>query len=571
MKKRVKGSEAVLLALMQEGCDTIFGYPGGTIIPIYDDLYRYADKIKHILVRHEQGAVHAAEGYARSTGKTGVCMATSGPGATNFVTGIADAKLDSTPIVCISAQVNAEKLGTDFFQEADIIGITLPITKWSHQITSASEICETIAKAFYIARSGKPGPVVISITKNAETELTDFEYDKKELLKEIIKEPAMPDERLINKAAFLINNAEKPLIIAGQGIILSGAEKELAEISGKGNIPVATTLMGLSAIPTSNPMFVGRVGMHGNLAPNAMTQEADVIIAAGMRFSDRVTGNIKGYAPRAKIIHIEIDPSEIDKNVRAYLPLTGDVKAILASIIPQIKTTDRSSWMDFAKKKNKEEFAKIVEPGTTEKGCGEILMGQVIKEISQKSGGKSIIVTDVGQNQMFTARYLSFEKERSWITSGGLGTMGFGLPAAIGAKAGNPHREVIAIIGDGGFQMTMEELGTIMQCHINIKIVLMNNSFLGMVRQWQELFYDKRYSNTELENPDFQEIAQAYGIRHKRVSDCGKLNESIDDMLACKGPYFLEIIVKKEENVFPMVPAGADLNNIILGKTTNDK
>lgn len=559
--KRLRGTTALLQSLMAEGVDTIFGYPGGTIMPLYDDLYNYTDKINHILVRHEQGAVHAAEGYARSTGKVGVCMATAGPGATNFVTGIADAMMDSTPVVCITAQVNADKLGTNFFQEADMISITLPITKWSYQVTKASEIPETIAKAFYIAKSGKPGPVVISLTKNAQVEMSEFSYNKEELIKEIkINESDVKCEDL-DAAAELLNNAKKPLIIAGHGVTIADADETLRELCEKGNIPVAATLMGISVMNSYHPNYIGAVGMHGNIAPNRMTQEADVIMAVGMRFSDRVTGEIKGYAPKAKIIHVEIDRSEINKNVRAHLPLRGDAGKILEELNKRIKFVERKEWFDFAHELMAEEDKRIFNPklNSTE----EILMGQVVAKITEFTKGQAIIVTDVGQNQMFSARYSKFRQHKSFITSGGLGTMGFGLPAAIGAKVGNPNRQVIAILGDGGFQMNIQELGTIMQSGIDVKIVLLNNSFLGMVRQWQELFFNRRYSFTHLDNPDFQQLVSSYKITAAKISKPSEIEESVKQMLESDGAYFLEVQVKEEENVFPMIPAGATLDEMM--------
>lgn len=559
--KRLRGTTALLQSLMAEGVDTIFGYPGGTIMPLYDDLYNYTDKINHILVRHEQGAVHAAEGYARSTGKVGVCMATAGPGATNFVTGIADAMMDSTPVVCITAQVNADKLGTNFFQEADMISITLPITKWSYQVTKASEIPETIAKAFYIAKSGKPGPVVISLTKNAQVEMSEFNYNKEELIKEIkINESDVKCEDL-DAAAELLNNAKKPLIIAGHGVAIADADETLRELCEKGNIPVAATLMGISVMNSYHPNYIGSVGMHGNIAPNRMTQEADVIMAVGMRFSDRVTGEIKGYAPKAKIIHVEIDRSEINKNVRAHLPLIGDAGKILEELNKRIKFVERKEWFDFAHELMAEEDKRIFNPklNSTE----EILMGQVVAKITEFTKGQAIIVTDVGQNQMFSARYSKFRQHKSFITSGGLGTMGFGLPAAIGAKVGNPNRQVIAILGDGGFQMNIQELGTIMQSGIDVKIVLLNNSFLGMVRQWQELFFNRRYSFTHLDNPDFQQLVSSYKITAAKISKPSEIEESVKQMLESDGAYFLEVQVKEEENVFPMIPAGATLDEMM--------
>lgn len=566
MKKyeNIKGTEALLISLIENGVDTIFGYPGGTIMPFYDDLYDHADKINHILVRHEQGAVHAAEGYARSTGKVGVCVATSGPGATNFVTGIADAMMDSTPIVCITAQINADKLGTNFFQEADMVGITRPITKWNYQITSASEIAETMARAFWIAKSGKPGPVVISITKNAQTERTDFCYNPEELLKGVATEKPKATEEEIRKAAEMLNGAKRPLIVAGHGVVIANAEKELEELAEKGNIPVATTLLGISALPSDSEKLVGTVGMHGNIAPNAMTQEADVLLAVGMRFSDRVTGETHGYARKAKIIHIEIERAEIDKNIKSDLAINADAKETLGQIAKLIEYRDRQEWFDFAKKENDYEYQKIIAPELN--SSDYISMGQVVAKVSQKTDAGAIVVTDVGQNQMFSARYSKFKHSRSWVTSGGLGTMGFGLPAAIGAKIGNPEREVVAIVGDGGFQMNIQELGTVMQSKIGVKIVLMNNHFLGMVRQWQELFYDKRYAFTRLDNPDFQKVASAYSIASERVLNPADLDGAVERMLKSPGAYLLEVAVKEEENVFPMIPAGATLSGIIYEK-----
>lgn len=571
IRKKVRGTEALLLSLIAEGTDTIFGYPGGTIMPFYDDLYHYSDQINHILVRHEQGAVHAAEGYARSTGKAGVCIATAGPGATNFVTGIADAMLDSTPLICITAQVNADKLGTNFFQEADTIGITLPITKWSYQITGADEIPQVMAKAFYIARSGRPGPVVISVAKNAQVETTDFAYDQVELLKDLVSKDkrAAADgasEEDIARAASAINAAERPLIIAGQGVTISGAENELAELARRGNIPVATTLLGISCIPSADPLYVGKVGMHGNIAPNKMTQEADLIIAAGMRFSDRVTGETHGYAPKARIIHIEIDRAEVNKNIRADLPLIGDAKNILARLNRAgIESRPREEWFGFARKEAEAEYERIIAPELSG-GGKRIRMGQVIDRITKAACDEAIIVTDVGQNQMFAARYARFKNKRSWITSGGLGTMGFGLPAAIGAKTGNPDRNVVAILGDGGFQMNIQELGTVMQSGIGVKIVLLNNTYLGMVRQWQELFFGKRYSFTHLDNPDFQQILAAYRIPARKVTDPQELEEAVSWLFSTDGPAFLEAAVLEEENVFPMIPAGATLDDMIYDK-----
>lgn len=558
-KKRIKGTEALLLTLIEQGVDTIFGYPGGTIMPLYDELYNFTNKINHILVRHEQGAVHAAEGYARATGKVGVCFATAGPGATNLVTGIADAMMDSTPLVCITAQVTADMLGTNFFQEADTISITIPITKWSYQITKASEIQEIVAKAFFIASSGRPGPVLISFTKNAQMEKAEYEFTRYDF---ISKQTDNIEDSSIERAAEMINRSERPLLLAGQGVIISNAEKELAEFVEKSNIPVATTLMGLSAIPSDHRLFVGFVGMHGNLAPNLMTQESDLIIAVGMRFSDRVTGNTSRYAPKAKIIHIDIDKAEFNKTVGADLTIQGDARKVLELLRKGVDFKNRNEWKKFAENKWELENRTIIRK-LLEKRGDSISMAQAVDKIAQVSEGKAVIVTDVGQNQMFAARYSKFINKRSLITSGGLGTMGFGLPAAMGAKLGVPDRQVVAILGDGGFQMSIQELGTIMQSQIGLKIVLLNNSFLGMVRQWQELFFEHRYSFTDMINPDFIKIAEAYKIPAFRVEKFSDLEYAVREMYSSEGPYLLEVIVEKEENVFPMVPNGASLSDII--------
>lgn len=564
--KKIKGSEVLLLTLLEEGVKDIFGYPGGTIMSFYDDLYYYKDKLNHILVRHEQGAVHAAEGYSRSTGKVGVCVATGGPGATNFVTGIADAMMDSTPVVCITAQVNADKIGTNFFQEADMVNITKPITKWNFEVTAASQMKEALVKGFYYAQSGKPGPVVISITKNALTEVTEYTPGLEEFLKKIEQPAPKIDMEAIEKAADLINTAEKPLIIAGHGIILSGAEKELLELSEKGDIPVTSTLMGLSAIPSNFKNYLGMTGMHGNVAPNRMTQQADCILAVGMRFSDRVTGELRGYAKKAKVIHIEIDPKEINKNVPVEVEINADAKEALALLLEKVRRAKHEEWMNFGMKELKTEYDRIRHYEINNKG-EMILMGEVVDKIANATGGNAIIVADVGQNQMFTARYSRFSRTKSWITSGGLGTMGFGLPASVGAKVGNPDREVIVVMGDGGFQMNIQELGTIMQSKVGVKMVLMNNTYLGMVRQWQELFCNERYSFTHLINPDFVEIASAYHIPAKRVTKPEEVDAAVKAMLETPGPYFLEVNVKEMENVFPMIPPGATLDGLIYDKS----
>ena len=557
---KMNGAQAIIDALLAEGVDTIFGYPGGGIMPFYDELYKNQDKINHILVRHEQAAVHAAEGYARSCGKVGVCVATAGPGATNLVTGIADAMMDSTPVVCITAQVQKEGLGASSFQEADIISITLPITKWNFEVTSAEEIAPAMAKAFRIAQSGRPGPVVISITKNAQTGMTDFQYERQE----VQKEGQLQDD-VLTKAVSWINTSRRPLVIAGHGITLSGAEDALDAFVTKAGLPVATTMMGLSCIPSDHPNYIGCVGMHGSHAPNRMTQEADLIIAVGMRFSDRVTGNPTGYAPKARIIHIEIDPVEIGKVIRADLPIVGDARVVLETLNERnLQCIPRGEWWTMAREVASKEAVQLTAAQLTD--SNGLTMALTVQRISMHVGNNKIVVTDVGQNQMFAARFSYFSDRRSWISSGGLGTMGYGLPAAIGAKVANPDKTVIVFMGDGGFQMNIQELGTILQSKIGVKMVLMNNSWLGMVRQWQELFYDRRYSATELVNPDFQKIAQAYGIPSARVSSLDELDEAIENMMQTDGPFLLEACVMPGENVFPMIPAGATIDKIFIDK-----
>ena len=556
----MNGAQAIIDALIEEGVDTIFGYPGGGIMPFYDELYKNGDKINHILVRHEQAAVHAAEGYARSSGKVGVCVATAGPGATNLVTGIADAMMDSTPIVCITAQVQKEGLGASSFQEADVISITLPITKWNHEVTSAEEIGPILAKAFRIAQSGRPGPVVISITKNAQTEKVDFTYEK-----EPVRQTSKLSKETLKIAAEWISSAQKPLVVAGHGVIISRAEDALDEFVTKAGLPVATTMMGLSAIRSDHPNYVGCVGMHGSHAPNRMTQQADLIIAIGMRFSDRVTGNAKGYARNARIIHIEIDPVEIGKAVRADLPVVADAREALEALNQAgIKGQPRPDWWAFAREVAAKEAVRLTATQLAE--SNGLTMASVVQRISMLAGNNKIVVTDVGQNQMFAARFSYFADRRSWISSGGLGTMGFGLPAAIGAKVANPDKTVIVFMGDGGFQMNIQELGTILQSNVGVKMVLMNNSWLGMVRQWQELFYDKRYSFTHLANPDFQKVAQAYGIPSARVTSLDDLDGAIEQMLSTDGAFLLEACVGEGENIFPMIPAGATIDKIFMDK-----
>ena len=531
-------------------------------MPVYDELYKYSDQIHHVLVRHEQGATHAAQGYARSSGRVGACIATSGPGATNLITGIADAMIDSTPIVCITGQVPKHLLGSDAFQETDVMGITIPVTKWSFQITDASEIPEVFAKAFYVAKSGRPGPVVIDITKNAQFGELDYHYEPCEVVKTYVSRPDVARNEL-QEAADLINSAERPYILFGQGVILSEAEAELKEFVEKAGIPAAWTIMGLSAMNTDHPLNVGMLGMHGNYGPNVMINECDVMIAIGMRFDDRVTGNLDKFAKQAKVIHIEIDRAEIDKNVKTDVALVGDAKEVLNHLTPLVNQNSHEAWHQKFKDCDVMEFDKVIKDECSPTD-GMMTMGEVIKNINQHTQGEAIIVTDVGQHQMVACRYAEFTKSKSNITSGGLGTMGFGLPAAIGAKLGAPERQVIAVVGDGGIQMTIEELGVILQTDVHVKIVLLNNEFLGMVRQWQQLFFDKRYSATEMVNPDFQKIAEAYKIESKRIEDRADLDQTIQEMLDHDGAYFLEVMVGKENNVFPMVPSGAGVSEIRL-------
>lgn len=565
-KRNITGAEALLLSLLEEGVTDLFGYPGGAIIPLYDKLYDYTDRLNHILTRHEQGAVHAAQGYARATGRVGVCMATSGPGATNLITGIADAMVDSTPLVCITAQVAASLLGTDAFQEADIISMTIPVTKWNHQVTSAAELPETIAKAFYIARTGRPGPVVIDITKNAQTEILDsFVYTPCTGLRSYLPEPEVRDEA-VARAVELIDASRRPLMITGQGVMLSGGEAEAARLAERCAIPVATTLMGLSAVPTSHPLFVGRVGMHGNVAANEMTQQADLLIAVGMRFSDRVTGDVSHYAPDARIIHIDIDAAEHGKIVKPDVSICGDARKALSALADKAAPrTERREWMETAREAYERERRYVIE-GCISPAEGDITMGEAVDKVASVCGGEAIIVTDVGQHQMFASRYSRLNRPRSFITSGGLGTMGFGLPAAIGAKVGCPDREVVLFVGDGGLQMTVQELGTVMQSGIAVKIAVLDNGYLGMVRQWQQLFFESRYSFTSLADPDFTILASAYGIASRRVSARDSLEEAVREMLAHDGPYLLDIAVEREGNVFPMVPAGKSISNLIFSE-----
>ena len=561
----ISGSVAVLESLIAENVTTIFGYPGGAIMPIYDALYDYADKLNHILVRHEQGGIHAGQGYARTSGDVGVVFATSGPGATNLVTGLADAMIDSTPLVCITGQVFAHLLGTDAFQETDVINITTPVTKWNYQVTDATEIPAVLAKAFYIARSGRPGPVLIDITKNAQLQKFDYEgYTKCTHIRSYRPSPIIRNE-YVEAAAKLINEAERPFVIFGQGVILGKAEKEFKAFIEKAGVPSAWTILGMSAIPTDHPLAVGMLGMHGNYGPNLLTNECDVLIAVGMRFDDRVTGRLDKYAKQAKVIHLDIDPSEIDKNVKTTVPVWGDCKETLPMLTALVEQKVYPQWLQkFADCMNKETEKVITEE--LDPTTDILTMGEVIKLVNELTNGDAIIVTDVGQHQMVACRYAKYNQTKSNVTSGGLGTMGFALPAAIGAKFGDPKRTVVAVIGDGGFQMTLQELGTIMQFDIDIKILILNNQFLGMVRQWQELFHEKRYSFTDITSPDFIQLAKAYHIEGQSVIDRKDLKAALTTMLNHKGSYLLEVMVGKENNVFPMVPQGKGVAEVVLSK-----
>jgi acetolactate synthase-1/2/3 large subunit len=558
----ITGADALLRCLIEEGVDTIFGYPGGAIMPVYDKLLDYEDKITHILTRHEQGAAHAAQAYAMVSGKTGVCFATSGPGATNLVTGIANAFLDSVPVVFITAQVVSSLIGTDAFQETDILGVSMPVTKWNAQVKKSQDIPDTIAKAFFIARSGRPGPVLIDIAKDAQFDMLDFKYKKCNYLRSY--NPNIPlHTRAIESAAIMINHAEKPLILAGHGVLLSKAENMLLKFAEKTGIPVALTLLGLSAFPSEHRLYAGLLGMHGNYGANMLTNESDLIIAIGMRFDDRVTGNLKKYAKKARIIHIEIDEAEINKNVIVDVEINNDAGEVLEHLIPLVKEKSYPAWIREFRICDKTEYDKVIKEETKPEK-GRLKMGEVVRLVSELTHGDAIIVTDVGQNQMSVARYCKFSKPNSFVTSGGMGTMGFGLPASIGARIGQPEKQVVAFLGDGGFQMTIQELGTILHYDIPVKIIVMNNEFLGMVRQWQDMFFSKRYASTKMVNPDFVAIAKGYSIPGKRVSERKDLKDSIVEMLAAEGPFLLEVSIDEEANILPMVEPGASVSEVTL-------
>lgn len=560
--EKITGAEALMKSLLNEGVDTLFGYPGGSIMPVYDALYDYTDRLHHILVRHEQGAAHAAQGYARVSGRVGCAIVTSGPGATNTITGIADAMIDSTPIVVICGQVGASMLGTDAFQEVDVVNVTNPICKWSYQIRRAEDVAWAVSRAFYIARSGRPGPVVLDFAKNAQTSMVEYEPQKVDFIRSYQPVPIM-DKEAIEQAASLINHADKPLLLAGQGVELGNAHAELLELIEKADIPVGCTLLGLSDLPSDHPLNVGMLGMHGNLGPNVKTNECDLLIAVGMRFDDRITGNLNTYAKQAKVLHFDIDPSEIDKNVKTTLAVVGDCKVTLSEVTKRVHKTKHTEWIESFKPYAQKEFDKVINKAINPTE-GPLLMAEVVHKVSEASKNEAVLVTDVGQNQMFGCRYFKFTKGHSVVTSGGCGTMGFGLPAAIGATFGAPDRTVCLFVGDGGLQMTIQEFGTIMEQHSPVKIILLNNNYLGNVRQWQAMFFRRRYSFTPMMNPDYELIAKAYGIPAETVIERNKLGEAIQRMLSTDGPYLLQCAVLEEDNVLPMTPPGANVDEMIL-------
>lgn len=560
--EKITGAEAMMRCLEHEGVDLLFGYPGGAIMPTYDALYDHKETLHHVLVRHEQAAVHAAQGYARVSGRVGCAIVTSGPGAMNTITGIADAMIDSTPMVVICGQVGAAMLGTDAFQEVDVVGVTQPITKWNYQIRRAEDIAWAVARAFYIAKSGRPGPVVLDFAKNAQTAMIEFEPQKVDFIRSYDPAP-QPEKKAIERAAKLINQSVKPFMLVGQGVELAGAYDELLALCEKAQIPFGQTLLGLSAAPTNHPLNMGMLGMHGNLGPNVMTNQCDLLIAVGMRFDDRVTGNLRTYAKQAKVIHFEIDPSEIGKNVKPTVAVLGDCKQTLAQVSELVDSARHDSWIAGFKPYAEKEYQKVIDPALhpTE---GPLLMGEVVRKVSEAANNEAILVTDVGQNQMFGCRYFKFSKPRSVVTSGGCGTMGFGIPAAIGATFGAPDRTVCMFAGDGGFQMTIQELGTIMEQQCPVKLILLNNNFLGNVRQWQYMFFNKRYSFTPMVNPDYEKIAAGYGIPCRTVVDRNELDDAIREMLTTDGPFLLQCAVKEEDNVLPMTPPGANVDEMLL-------
>lgn len=558
----IRGADIVVRSLIAEQAEVIFGYPGGAIMPVYDALHDYHDQLRHVLTRHEQGAIHAAQGYARVSGKVGVCLATSGPGATNLITGMADAQIDSTPLVCITGQVAAHLLGTDAFQETDMIGISMPCSKWNIQVRRVEDIAPAIAKAFFIARSGRPGPVLIDITKNAQVDFGEFNYVPCMGFRSY-KTHTPIETFAIEQAAALINSSERPYVLFGQGVILGKAEAELKFFLDKSGIPAASTLLGSGALPQDHPNYVGKLGMHGNYAPNLLTNKCDVLIAIGMRFDDRVTGDLKRYAKQARIVHLELDPAEVNKTVKCEVAVLGDCRESLAMLTAAVDAKKHDAWMKRFRDLEEEETAAVMQHDLTPTKDG-LTMGEVINIVNQYKADDAVLVTDVGQHQMIAWRYFNYKKTRTQVTSGGLGTMGFALPAALGAQLHDYSRQVICVVGDGGIQMTIQELGTIMQTKAPVKIVLLNNNYLGMVRQWQQMFFDKRYSFTELDNPDFVKIAEAYNIKAQKVTERGDLREAIEDMLIHDGPFFLEVVVEKEDNVFPMIATGCSVEEVRL-------